>query len=169
MRWPRLALAGVLALSFAACGRSKAGGGEEGATSGQPAAQAAAPESTAAPPSAPTTAPATRPAAPAVRRTTAVDEPWTPADTGTVRPGMNRADVIAVWGKPVAERTVDGREYLYYRNGCEASCGTFDVVFLEGGQVVDAIVRGRGHTYAGTSSSPAGAEGQPTPPGQSGS
>jgi NifU-like protein involved in Fe-S cluster formation len=82
---------------------------------------------------------------------------------------MSRADVLAVWGKPAAERTADDRDYLYYRNGCEATCGTFDVVFLENGQVVDAIVRGRGHTYAGTSSSPPSAEGKPTLPGQSGS
>jgi hypothetical protein len=67
---------------------------------------------------------------------------------------MTREQVIALWGVPVAERTVGNRTYLYFRNGCEVSCGTFDVVFLEGGQVIDAIVRGPGHNYAGTSSSP---------------
>jgi hypothetical protein len=77
---------------------------------------------------------------------------------------MSRAEVIEVWGEPVTERTADGRAYLYYRNGCEVTCGTFDVVFFEGGQVVDAIVRGRGHTYAGTSSSPTGSQGLPTLP-----
>jgi hypothetical protein len=67
---------------------------------------------------------------------------------------MTREQVIALWGLPVAERSVGDRNYLYFRNGCEVTCGTFDVVFLEGGQVVDAIVRGPGHNYAGTSSSP---------------
>ncbi len=86
----------------------------------------------------------------------ATDEPWTPIDTGTVNPGMTRDEVIARWGEPVAERTRESWGYLYFRNGCEVTCGTFDVVFLENGQVVDAVVRGPGHTYAGNSSSPAG-------------
>ena len=86
-----------------------------------------------------------------------VDDPWTPTDTGTVSPGMTRGQVIGVWGAPVTERALGAWTYLYYRNGCEASCGTFDVVFLENGQVVNAIVRGFGHTSAGASTSPAGA------------
>jgi len=100
--------------------------------------------------------PAPRPAA------TAVDEPWTPASTGTVSPGMDRDQVVGVWGPPVAERTVGEWTYLYYRNGCEASCGTFDVIFLQAGHVVDAIVRAPGHTYDGTSSSPPGRPAAPT-------
>jgi len=92
------------------------------------------------------------------------DEPWTPTDTGTVRPGMSRSEVIAVWGPPVAESQETNRTYLYFRNGCEVTCGTFDVVFLEGDQVVDAIVRGRGHTYAGVSSSPDDRPAEFTPP-----
>ncbi len=103
-----------------------------------------------------------RPAAAATR--SLVDEPWFPTDTGTVRPGMTRDQVVSVWGAPVAERFAGTRGYLYYRNGCEVSCGTFDVVFLENGQVVDAIVRGRGHTYAGTSSSPPNRTAEYTPP-----
>ncbi len=95
-----------------------------------------------------------------------VDEPWTPVNTGSVSPGMSRADVIGVWGEPVAERAAGTWEYLYFRNGCEVTCGTFDVVMLETGQVVDAIVRGEGHTYTGVSSSPPGREPFPTlPPG----
>jgi hypothetical protein len=77
---------------------------------------------------------------------------------------MTRDDVIGVWGPPVAERTLGAWTYLYFRNGCEASCGTFDVVFLQDGQVVNAIVRGAGHTYGGTSTSPAGQQGRPTKP-----
>ena len=83
-----------------------------------------------------------------------MDEPWEPQFLGTVNPGMTREQVVATWGPPVAERMYGNREYLYFRNGCEVSCGTFDVVFLEGGQVIDAIVRGLGHEYTGVSSSP---------------
>lgn len=115
---------------------------------------------------APAPAPArTAPAMPAVS-TPAMDEPWTPTLTGTVTPGMTRDSVIAIWGEPVAERALGAWTYLYFRNGCEASCGTFDVVFLENGQVVNAIVRGPGHIYDGTSTSPPGAEPRATiPPG----
>ena len=97
----------------------------------------------------------------------AVDEPWAPTHTGTVNPGMTREQVLETWGPPVTERALGTWTYLYFRNGCEASCGTFDVVFLENGQVVNAIVRGQGHTYAGTSTSPAGTAVRATPPGGS--
>jgi hypothetical protein len=96
----------------------------------------------------------------------AADEPWTPAHTGTVNPGMTREEVVGVWGPPVTERTLGAWTYLYFRNGCEVSCGTFDVVFLENGSVVNAIVRGAGHTYGGTSTSPPGQEPHATPPGR---
>jgi hypothetical protein len=95
----------------------------------------------------------------------AMDEPWTPTYTGTVNPGMTREQVIETWGPPVTERVLGAWTYLYFRNGCEASCGTFDVVFLENGQVVNAITRGQGHTYGGTSTSPAGTPARATPPG----
>jgi hypothetical protein len=77
---------------------------------------------------------------------------------------MTRDEVIGVWGPPEAERTLGGWTYLYFRNGCEVSCGTFDVVFLENGAVVNAIVRAAAHTYGGTSTSPPGAVGRATPP-----
>ncbi len=95
------------------------------------------------------------------------EEPWFPSDTGTVRPGMTSDEVVATWGSPVADRAVGNWTFLYFRNGCEESCGTFDVVMLEGGQVVDAIVRGFGHTYAGISSSPPDRVGEFTPPASS--
>jgi hypothetical protein len=130
------------------------------------AAPAVARRPTPAPAPADTTpkpAPAPEPApAPKKPAGPVVDEPWTPTDTGTVNPGMTRDQVIAVWGVPVAERTKENWSYLYFRNGCEATCGTFDVVFLENGQVVDAVVRGQGHAYAGNSSSPAGRKPEPT-------
>lgn len=92
------------------------------------------------------------------------EEPWFPTETGTIRPGMTAGEVIGVWGAPVADRTVGNWTFLYFRNGCEWACGTFDIVMLEGGQVVDAIVRGVGHTYAGMSSSPPDRVAEFTPP-----
>jgi ketosteroid isomerase-like protein len=94
----------------------------------------------------------------------AVDRPWTPTHTGTIDPGMTREQVVAVWGEPEVERAAGGWLYLHYRNGCEVSCGTDDVVLLQDGQVVDAIVRGAGHTYSGVSSSPPGRTAAPTLP-----
>lgn len=162
MRWPRFLVVAALGVALIGCSSD-----EPEATPGQPAAEdttAAAPE-TAAPAAAEPAAtdPAAEPAAPpptaaAMPAMPAVDEPWVPEFTGTVDPGMTRDQVVGVWGEPVAERSAGNRTYMYYRNGCEASCGTFDVVFLEGDQVVDAIVRGQGHNYSGVSSSPPGQE-----------
>jgi len=157
-----LALAAV-ALSLGACDKIPFLGKKPAAPPpGTPGQVAMADTAHAAP--APTPAQAAPPP-PATTRVPAEDEPWTPTDTGTVSPGMTRDQVIAVWGIPAAERTLEGRTYLYFRNGCEVSCGTFDVVFLENDQVVDAIVRGEGHNYAGTSSSPPYRQGKMTLPG----
>lgn len=94
----------------------------------------------------------------------ATDRPWTPTHTGTIDPGMTREQVIAVWGEPEVERTSGEWVYLHFRNGCEVTCGTDDVVLLQDGQVVDAIVRGQGHTYSGVSSSPPGRTAEATLP-----
>lgn len=161
-RWKLLP---VVVMAAFACG------GEEPAAEDQaPVEQAPAATDEAMPPVAESPPPAqparTAPARPmpAVQMPVA-DEPWNPTDTGTVSPGMSRDDVIAVWGPPVTERMLGAWTYLYFRNGCEASCGTFDVVFLENGQVVNAIVRGPGHTYGGVSTSPPGQPGKATKPG----
>jgi hypothetical protein len=53
-------------------------------------------------------------------------------------------------------RRVGEYTYLFFRNGCEYTCGTMDVVTLKDGHVVDAIVRWDGHGYSGESSSPPG-------------
>jgi hypothetical protein len=161
-RWTLLP---IVLIGAVACGGEPA----EDQAPAQPAA--AAGDTTAMMQQAPDTAPPVRQqsrVAP-VRQTAgpmpaADDEPWTPTHTGIVNPGMTREEVIGVWGPPVAERALGTWTYLYFRNGCEVSCGTFDVVFLENNAVVNAIVRGPGHTYGGTSSSPPGQEGRPTPP-----
>lgn len=94
----------------------------------------------------------------------AMDEPWDPIYTGTIDPGMTTDQVIQVWGEPVWEAAAGNYSYLYFRNGCEVSCGTFDVVILERDQVVDAVVRGAGHVYSGISSSPGDRIPEYTPP-----
>jgi hypothetical protein len=105
-----------------------------------------------------------QPTRPVPQVTTFGEEPWFPTDTGTVAPGMTEDQVVQLWGEPVTDRSMGGWTYMYFRNGCEQSCGTFDVVFFQNGQVVDAIVRGRGHYYSGVSSSPADREAEFTEP-----
>jgi len=56
----------------------------------------------------------------------------------------------------LAVRRVGAYTYLFFRNGCEYTCGTMDVVTLQSGKVVDVIARWDGHRYSGESSSPPG-------------
>jgi hypothetical protein len=101
---------------------------------------------------------AQRPNPPAAPQGTALtrDAPYVSEDTGTVAPGMSEREVYEIWGAPAAVRRVGEYTYLFFRNGCEYTCGTMDVVTLQTGRVVDAIVRWDGHRYAGESSSPPG-------------
>jgi hypothetical protein len=85
----------------------------------------------------------------------------------TIRPGMSEAEVRSTWGEPVAARTTGDYAYLFYENGCLRTCGTYDVVILQGGQVVDAIARGKDHHYDGVSSSPVDRAPHYTPPSDS--
>ena len=84
------------------------------------------------------------------------DVPYNSPDTGTIAPGMSERDIYSLWGPPNAVRRQADMTYLYYPNGCEYTCGTADVVFLQNGQVVDAVLRWPGHGYSGESSSPPG-------------
>src|SRR5581483_7102238 len=51
--------------------------------------------------------------------------------TGTIDPGMSKAQVIARLGKPVSERSDGVYTFMYYKNGCEKTCGMQDLVVLE--------------------------------------
>lgn len=84
------------------------------------------------------------------------DVPYDSPDTGTIAPGMGEKDVYSLWGAPVAVRRQGEWTYLFFRNGCEYTCGTEDIVTLQNGQVVDAVLRWPGHGYSGESSSPPG-------------
>jgi hypothetical protein len=80
----------------------------------------------------------------------------------SIRPGMSEADVRNAWGDPFTVRKAGVMSYLYYRNDCLKRCGTYDIVFLEHGQVVDAVVRDHGRRYEGIASSPPERKPQPT-------
>ena len=101
---------------------------------------------------------AQRPRPPAAPQGQAVtrDVPYISNDTGTVNPGMTEREVYEVWAAPAAVRRVGEYTYLFFRNSCEYTCGTMDVVTLKDGKVVDAILRWDGHRYSGESSSPPG-------------
>jgi hypothetical protein len=108
-------------------------------------------------------APAVQPAADTTRRTdTTVAAPA--QQDNAVRPGMTQAEVEARWGTPLAVRTANDWTYLFYRNAAERRVGYEDVVFLQRGQVMDAIVRSPDHVYTGVSSSPEGRVPVFTPP-----
>lgn len=75
-------------------------------------------------------------------------------DVVSIKPGMTEAEVRATWGEPLTARKAGSMTYLYYVNDCMRTCGTHDVVFLENGQVVDAVVRDSRRGYDGVASSP---------------
>lgn len=83
-----------------------------------------------------------------------------------IRPGMSEQDVRARWGDPVATKRMNEWTYLFYRNWNEASIGFNDVVFLQHGQVVDAVIRSSERVYLGNSSSPGNRNPEMTPPQQ---
>ncbi len=82
--------------------------------------------------------------------------------TIAIKPGMSEAEVRAAWGEPLTVRKTGVMSYLYYRNDCLKRCGTYDIVFLEHGQVVDAVVRDQHRRYDGIASSPVGRTPEPT-------
>ena len=84
------------------------------------------------------------------------DVPYISDDTGTIAPAMSEREIYDLWGAPAAVRRAGEYTYLFFKNGCEYTCGTLDVVTLKDGKVVDAILRWDGHRYSGESSSPPG-------------
>lgn len=71
-----------------------------------------------------------------------------------IDPGMSKAAVVAKLGAPAIERTEGSATFLFYKNGCERTCGMNDVVVLDNGAVVDAVFRKAGRQFSGKSSSP---------------
>ena len=105
----------------------------------------------------------------AARRTPAPAPAAAPQQGGSaISPGMTEAQVVALWGAPLAKRSAGTWTFLFYPNGVEHEVRFMDVVFLQGGQVVDAVLRGAGHVYTGQSSSPPGRVPEFTAPGHDG-
>ena len=77
------------------------------------------------------------------------------ARDNSIDPGMTKAQVIEHLGQPQSMHTSDTLVYLYYKNGCEKTCGMSDLVVLSHDKVVDAIFRDPARHYTGQSSSPA--------------
>jgi hypothetical protein len=153
-----LAMCALLAVATSGCDKIQSILGRKPKTTAPPAAPARPPDTL---PTAPVAAP-TPPPAPPVAVKPVEDVPYDSPDTGTVNPGMAERDVYALWGPPAAVRRANEYTYLYFRNGCEKTCGTMDLVILQNGQVVDAVVRWPGHGYSGESSSPPGRAPFPT-------
>jgi hypothetical protein len=87
--------------------------------------------------------------------------------TNTIRPGMTEADVRSRWGEPAAVRRLNDWTYMFYANG-QRHYG-MDLVMLQGGQVMDAVVRAPEHVFLGKSSSPPERVPEFTPPPPPGS
>lgn len=77
------------------------------------------------------------------------------AQSGTISPSMNRAQVVSALGEPATMRAASEYTYLFYRNRCGKACGMNDLVVLRRDSVVDAIFRSPSRRYTGKSSSPA--------------
>jgi len=72
----------------------------------------------------------------------------------TIDPGMTQTQVVEKLGKPLSEHSFRSFTYLFYKSGCEKTCGMNDLVVLDSGKVVDAVFRSSNRKYSGTSSSP---------------
>lgn len=71
-----------------------------------------------------------------------------------IDPGTPKEQVVARLGAPAIERTSGDVTFLFFKNGCERTCGMNDIVVLDKGVVVDAVFRSAKRRYSGTSSSP---------------
>ncbi|HET7789379.1 MAG TPA: hypothetical protein VFK78_01125 [Gemmatimonadales bacterium] len=157
MRRSLLALCALLMIATSGCDKIKAALSKKKAPAPTPAATNPAVTTPAKPApgtAAPQQKPAAKPPAPPASSVALKDEPYDSPDTGTVAPGMSERDVYTQWGPPADVRKAGEYTYIYYKNGCEKTCGMLDLVTLQNGQVVDAITRWPGHHYSGQSSSP---------------
>lgn len=157
-----LATLAVIVTVFAACGK----GGEKSApdagtadtsnavttkTADTKAAGAPTTQKQSAAPAAKT---APVPAAVAPARPAAPNAAPVPVAGGKVDPGMTKAQVVALFGKPASDRTRGEFTYLLFANGMEQQVGMSDLVVLQGDKVVDAVLRAPNRSYSGTSTSP---------------
>jgi hypothetical protein len=62
----------------------------------------------------------------------------------TIAQGMSPDQVRSVFGSPARTRAEGEWTYWFYSNGCPNRCGSDDVVFFRGDQVIAAVLRTRG-------------------------
>lgn len=78
-----------------------------------------------------------------------------PAGAQEIRAGMTADQVRAAFGAPARTREQGNWTYYFYSNGCPVRCGSDDVVFLQDGRVVAAVLRTEARRFAGPSASAA--------------
>lgn len=72
-----------------------------------------------------------------------------PAAAQEIRAGMTMEQVRSTFGDPARTRTEGNWTYLFYANGCPVRCGSDDVVFLQDGRVIAAVLRTSRRHFAG--------------------
>ncbi|MDB4950408.1 MAG: hypothetical protein JWM27_3057 [Gemmatimonadetes bacterium] len=87
-----------------------------------------------------------------------------------IRAGMSAEQVRAAFGAPARTREQGDWTYWFYANGCPVRCGSDDVVFLQDGKVVAAVLRTGTRQFDGpnASASLASIEGIPAADGPRG-
>ncbi len=87
-------------------------------------------------------------------------------ETQFIEPGMGADQVKLVFGEPQGISSYGQFTFYFYDNACEKECGFPDIVFIQNGQVADAVLRAPWRGYNGESSSPKGVIPRSTPGGE---
>ena len=90
------------------------------------------------------------------------------AQQGSIRAGMSPDEVRAAFGAPARTRDEGDWAYWFYNNGCPVRCGSDDVVFLQNGKVVAAVLRTGVRNFEGPAASSAIASIEGLPPTETG-
>jgi hypothetical protein len=90
------------------------------------------------------------------------------AQGGAIRAGMSPDEVRAAFGAPARTREEGAWAYWFYANGCPVRCGSDDVVFLQDGRVVAAVLRTGARRFEGPSAPNALASIEGLPPTERG-
>ncbi|HET6764992.1 MAG TPA: hypothetical protein VFH27_15010 [Longimicrobiaceae bacterium] len=90
------------------------------------------------------------------------------AQQGSIRAGMSPDEVRAAFGAPARTRDEGDWSYWFYNNGCPVRCGSDDVVFLQNGKVVAAVLRTGVRNFEGPAASSAIASIEGLPPTETG-
>jgi hypothetical protein len=86
------------------------------------------------------------------------------AGQAAIHAGMSADEVRAAFGAPARTRDQGDWTYWFYPNGCPVRCGSDDVVFLQDGKVVAAVLRTPRRRFEGPTASAALASVEGMPP-----